>query len=678
MVTIKDIAKAAGVSHGTASNVLNKRGNVSSTKIKLVEEAASRLGYQLNSQAQILRKGSSKTVCVLLPFQAKSHYRELVDTFLSKNFEQYDIQLAYVNGQYDLDTRIAKLLALLPLAIVCVGMEPSQECQFVEKETKLIVLDVYTSKKVAIKFDLNQLKQVVIKSIHNISPKRIAVLKPYKNCSIMNEVIDAVDRFIQLPVNVYSDENIVQTFFELTDLTEEDVICLMNDKGAEELRQLYKWFGKSVPHIIVLGGDTLVAQDTLTVISLDYKQMATSLLQFLKTKLKEIIPVKINIKYQGYQSEKTKNMLTMLTIESPMSKALKRLVVKYEQTTGTKVNIIERSYDELLACLYNKEMLENVDLIRVDMAWLPSLATSIFQDLTDDHFASDINAKLLPNMAKEYSFFNNKQYTFPLDISRQVLIYRKDLFDDVLIQRQFFEKYKQQLVVPTTYALFDKISEFFTKSYQSDSKTEYGHTLALKTPIVATCDFMPRYREALLNNRMNLGVLKEVVSDYKNSFQSTNQRVDCWWGDLVSQLQLGQTAMEIVFSNYVSPLFSELSNSTMYQFGIAQVPGKQPMIGGGSIGVSQFSKKRKESLHLLDWLYSPEVAKLLAYLGGALPVESVVRDSTLKTIYPWFNDFEETFKDGSRTKWYNFETNLDFENLLGKELIELFQNNSNK
>ncbi|MBZ4252004.1 LacI family DNA-binding transcriptional regulator, partial [Streptococcus pneumoniae] len=38
MVTIKDIARVSGVSHGTVSNVLNKKGNVSAAKIKLVEE----------------------------------------------------------------------------------------------------------------------------------------------------------------------------------------------------------------------------------------------------------------------------------------------------------------------------------------------------------------------------------------------------------------------------------------------------------------------------------------------------------------------------------------------------------------------------------------------------------------------------------------------------------------
>lgn len=67
MPTIKDIAARAGVSHGTVSNVLNKRGNVSAEKIQLVEQAARELGYQLNAQAQQLRAGVTKKVCVILP-----------------------------------------------------------------------------------------------------------------------------------------------------------------------------------------------------------------------------------------------------------------------------------------------------------------------------------------------------------------------------------------------------------------------------------------------------------------------------------------------------------------------------------------------------------------------------------------------------------------------------------
>ena len=48
MPTMKDIAREAGVSHGTVSNVLNKTGKVSIEKIRLVEEAAKRLGVELS------------------------------------------------------------------------------------------------------------------------------------------------------------------------------------------------------------------------------------------------------------------------------------------------------------------------------------------------------------------------------------------------------------------------------------------------------------------------------------------------------------------------------------------------------------------------------------------------------------------------------------------------------
>ena len=51
MATILDVAKLAGVSQGTVSNVLNGKRNVSSEKIRIVEEAARKLVYNINEQA---------------------------------------------------------------------------------------------------------------------------------------------------------------------------------------------------------------------------------------------------------------------------------------------------------------------------------------------------------------------------------------------------------------------------------------------------------------------------------------------------------------------------------------------------------------------------------------------------------------------------------------------------
>lgn len=63
MPTIKDIAREAGVSHGTVSNVINGRGNVSVEKIRLVWQAAEKLGYKVNARPKVCgweRTGQSR------------------------------------------------------------------------------------------------------------------------------------------------------------------------------------------------------------------------------------------------------------------------------------------------------------------------------------------------------------------------------------------------------------------------------------------------------------------------------------------------------------------------------------------------------------------------------------------------------------------------------------------
>ena len=80
MPTIKDIALAAGVSHATVSNVLNKKGNVSSEKIRHVMEVSEALGYVPNERAKMLRKGQANLLGVLLP---DLHAKQYIDFFLS-------------------------------------------------------------------------------------------------------------------------------------------------------------------------------------------------------------------------------------------------------------------------------------------------------------------------------------------------------------------------------------------------------------------------------------------------------------------------------------------------------------------------------------------------------------------------------------------------------------------
>jgi len=77
MPTIDDIAKLADVSHGTVSNVLNKKGNVSVAKIKRVEEAARELGFKINAQARLLRQGQSNRIVLIVLYCKINRYADL-------------------------------------------------------------------------------------------------------------------------------------------------------------------------------------------------------------------------------------------------------------------------------------------------------------------------------------------------------------------------------------------------------------------------------------------------------------------------------------------------------------------------------------------------------------------------------------------------------------------------
>lgn len=65
-ITIRDVARVAGVSVGTASRVLNGRANVDPKLRSAVEEAVAALGYQPSILAQNMKSGVKRTVGLLI------------------------------------------------------------------------------------------------------------------------------------------------------------------------------------------------------------------------------------------------------------------------------------------------------------------------------------------------------------------------------------------------------------------------------------------------------------------------------------------------------------------------------------------------------------------------------------------------------------------------------------
>lgn len=79
MVTIEDVAKAAGVSAATVSRVMNNSPLVAEATAKTVRETIERLAYVPNQQARNLRRNESRTVLVLTPNITNPYYASVYD-----------------------------------------------------------------------------------------------------------------------------------------------------------------------------------------------------------------------------------------------------------------------------------------------------------------------------------------------------------------------------------------------------------------------------------------------------------------------------------------------------------------------------------------------------------------------------------------------------------------------
>jgi DNA-binding LacI/PurR family transcriptional regulator len=65
MATIKEIAKLAGVSIATVSNVLNGKGGVGEARTRQIKELVTQLHYTPNKLAKSLKQKRSKTIGII-------------------------------------------------------------------------------------------------------------------------------------------------------------------------------------------------------------------------------------------------------------------------------------------------------------------------------------------------------------------------------------------------------------------------------------------------------------------------------------------------------------------------------------------------------------------------------------------------------------------------------------
>jgi LacI family transcriptional regulator, galactose operon repressor len=120
--TIRDVARLAGVSTATVSNVLNSRKPVDPALAERVRKAAGDLGYRVHRAASQLRSGRAKVVAMLVPSLENPFFTALIAAIeRCTHAEGFEIIVGSASEAEEIEnTRLAALLSWRPAGVIIV------------------------------------------------------------------------------------------------------------------------------------------------------------------------------------------------------------------------------------------------------------------------------------------------------------------------------------------------------------------------------------------------------------------------------------------------------------------------------------------------------------------------------------------------------------------------------
>lgn len=698
MPTIKDIAKAAGVSHGTVSNVLNKRGNVSYEKIRLVEETAMAMGYAIDEKASLLRRGTTNTLAVLLPSVSEPQYADLYTGILryAEN-HGYCARLFLTDDLPVLECRAiqdalaAKACAVLTVS--CLKNEKKEYQAVLTRKIPLIFLEHKPDSKglISFSFDMIQAGHMAASLIGNESC-----------CCITRTSRDQQDFSGALAEGSISAPAFYENghsahspmVYELL-ATQPDVswIVATSETLANRIYHVFSTGCQRIPHIISLSSLHPAQNSLYYHLTLNYQGMGHEAAKAIINQIEHQIPLESRVfsvsgctRPAGFAVPVIKKPLRIIAHRTPSLTALRYLLPRFERKYGISVEIetfpLSNVFEHILS-----ETREPWDVIRLDPSSLSYLAPRLFRNLTDiDVGAASLFNQYLPNLQDDFSLFGGKLYALPFDISVQMLFYQRDLLEDSGQKRAFFEATGKKLKIPATYDEYDAICRFFTRALRSDSPVKYGTSLSLGNPTSAASEYLPRLLAAGGLSYSRNGCLDLTTPAALSALKGYVSLASCSsaepvhsWNEVADNFVKGSQATAIFYVNHASRLVTGPCANVSERIGFAPIPGKNPLLAGGSLGVGIHSRQLEEAYEFIKWATGAEIAAEMVMMGGTSACRCIYEQREILDTYPWLAELHENIQIGIRKPILSLvDVNYnqrDFEYLLGTQIIETVKGN---
>ena len=322
-ITMKDVAKLAGVSVGTVSRVINQEQGIKEITLKKVQQAIDELGYIPDVYARGMKKNKTETIALIVPSVWHPFFGEFafhVEVELSK--KGYKLLLCNISGpKRELDY-ITMLQQNKVDGIIAITYSPIED--YLSSNIPFVSIDrTYEDKAIACVSSDNQkgaelAAQVLIskggthfgfigghnKTINETKKRRLFFEKTILEAGLPCEVLD-----LEEPYDNFLEE--VEVF--LRQHPEIDALFTINDFTAIDAISILEKLGKKVPEDVqVVGYDGIRQAEErtqyLSTIRQPIEEMATEAVQCLLDILdKKDRPLQITLPISYLEGKTTKN-----------------------------------------------------------------------------------------------------------------------------------------------------------------------------------------------------------------------------------------------------------------------------------------------------------------------------------------------------------------------------------
>lgn len=677
MATIRDVAKKAGVSIATVSNYLNNSKPVSSQTANRIKQAVDELQYAQNAVAKNLRSQVYRDVGIVLPNFNDPYYVQIFqgiqNAFLNSS---YFVNVAFSDDVPELEQKNVKsLLGKQICGLILVSCQPDAwkyyYNNFTAKGKPLVMIDRQINALDANFVSLNNyavVRDIAAKLLAD-GRRDLVLFSGPQEFTCENDCIRGFsDAFaganLELPPSALvqtsiTKESAFSKTIRLLKSRHPQVIIASSSLIATGVIEGLHLLGKTVEEIpvITLGEEhwnkftqSFASYSTSrpairvgdTAASLLLEQLVSPLRDTERVVLKDItsrfggFTTGLLSRHAPSLALQTRHPLRILMLDNPVVHTFQGLVKSFEAEMGIPVDIHLLPHHSISREIQTAS--QNYDVLMFDLPWVANLASrNLLLDITG-RLAQMDTSMFFQDALQQYVGFRGNYYGVPFLYAPQMLYYRKDLFDDPVLRADFERQFGGVLHPPLTLKEYNAVAEFFTTGTDA---VAYGMSLAA----AYTECFAPEIHFRLhaygsrlydaagnvtFDNPQTLKAYINLIRALKFAKPDYLQSTDV---SIIDNFLKGDTAMLITYPAFLSEAADLRKCST--SIGYSLVPGRTPLLGGWSLGISRSTDQPDAAFEFLRWSCDEKISSYFTIMGGQTAVVSAYTNDEMVKLYPW-------------------------------------------